>query len=81
MPLYPRSVTSQGACPNFLLFHCFHFKITFESFEEVGSVASIFLGASVFPSLEIINPKIILEKTMILCISNLDSNLSHILYT
>jgi hypothetical protein len=31
--------------------------------------------------LEIINPKIILEKTMILCISNLDSNLSHILYT
>ncbi len=37
MPLYPRSVASQGACPNSLFFRCFHFKFTFESIKELGS--------------------------------------------
>jgi hypothetical protein len=40
MPLYPRSAMSQGACPNFLFFRCFHLKLTFESLEEVGNVSS-----------------------------------------
>jgi hypothetical protein len=34
---------SQGACPNFLLFHCFHLRPTFEYLEEVGS-ASVDVG-------------------------------------
>jgi hypothetical protein len=38
MPLYPQNVASQGACPNFLHFCYFHFRLTFESLEEGGSV-------------------------------------------
>jgi len=37
MPLYPQSVTSQGACPNSLFFRCFHFRLTFESIKEFES--------------------------------------------
>jgi len=39
MPLYPQSATSQGACLDSLLFHCFHFKLTFESIKELGSAS------------------------------------------
>ncbi len=38
MPLYPRSVTSQRTCPNFLLFHL---GLTFESIEKVGSASPL----------------------------------------
>ncbi len=38
-PLYPQSATSQGACPNSLLFCCFHFILTFESIKELGSAS------------------------------------------
>jgi hypothetical protein len=38
-PLYPQSAMNQGACPNSLLFHCFPFKLTFESIEELGNVS------------------------------------------
>jgi len=31
---------NQGTCPNFLLFCCFHLKLTFEFLEEVGSALS-----------------------------------------
>jgi hypothetical protein len=37
MTLYPQNATRQGACPNFLLFRCFHLKFTFESLKEVRS--------------------------------------------
>ncbi len=37
-PFYPQSVTSQGECLDSLLFCCFHFKLTFESFKEFGSM-------------------------------------------
>ncbi len=43
-PLYPRSATSQGACPDSLLFRCFHFRLTFESIKELGSAPP--LGAN-----------------------------------
>jgi hypothetical protein len=46
MPFYPQSVANQGACPNFVLFCCFHFKLAFEYVEEVGS-ASRGIGALV----------------------------------
>jgi hypothetical protein len=36
---YPRSATSQGACPDSLFFHCFHFRLTFESIKEFESVS------------------------------------------
>jgi hypothetical protein len=35
----PLIVTSQGSCHNSLLFHCFHFKLTFESVKELGSAS------------------------------------------
>jgi hypothetical protein len=37
----PQSVASQGVCPNSLLFHCFHLKLTFESIKEVGNTSKI----------------------------------------
>jgi hypothetical protein len=37
--LYPQSATSQGACPNSLLFCCFHLRLTFESIKEIGSAS------------------------------------------
>ncbi len=39
MPFYPQSVASQGVCPNSLLFHYFHFRLTFESIKELGSAS------------------------------------------
>jgi hypothetical protein len=36
-PLYPQSATSQGACPNYLIFCCFQFILTFESIKELGA--------------------------------------------
>ncbi len=39
MSFYPQSVVSQGTCLNSLLFRCFHFKLTFESMKELGSVS------------------------------------------
>jgi len=36
-PLYPQSAASQGACPNSLLFRCFHFILVFESIKELGA--------------------------------------------
>jgi hypothetical protein len=39
MLLYLQSVTSQGACLNFLLFDYFHFKLTFESIKEFESAS------------------------------------------
>jgi hypothetical protein len=38
-PLYPQNSTSQGVCPNSLLFHCFHLTLTFESIKELGSAS------------------------------------------
>jgi len=40
----PQNVASQGTCPNFLLFHCFHFRLTFESIKELGSTSSWLCG-------------------------------------
>jgi hypothetical protein len=37
MPLYPRNVASLGACLESLLFHCFHFRLSFESIKELGN--------------------------------------------
>jgi hypothetical protein len=34
----PQSATSQGTCPNSLLFHYFHLRFTFESIKKIGSV-------------------------------------------
>jgi hypothetical protein len=41
MPLYPQSVVSQGACPNFLLIRCSHPRLTFESIQELGGASPI----------------------------------------
>jgi hypothetical protein len=38
-PLYPQSAVSQRPCLNFLLFQCFHLRLTFESFEKVGNAS------------------------------------------
>jgi len=38
-PLYPRSAMNHRVCPNFILFRCFHPRLTFESLEEIGSVS------------------------------------------
>jgi len=38
-PLPLQSVTSQGACPDSLFFHCFQFGLTFESIKELGSAS------------------------------------------
>jgi hypothetical protein len=38
-PLYPRSVASQGTCPNSLFFRCFQFRLMFESIKELGSMS------------------------------------------
>jgi hypothetical protein len=40
-PLRPPSTESQGVCPNFLFFWCFHLKLTFEIIEEVGSASNM----------------------------------------
>jgi hypothetical protein len=37
--LPPQSATSQGACPDSLLFHYFQFGFTFESIKELGSAS------------------------------------------
>ncbi len=44
-PLYPWSVTSQGACLDSLLFHYFHFKLTCESIKELGSTSPLTFGS------------------------------------
>jgi hypothetical protein len=36
----PPSATSKGTCPNSLPSHYFHFRFTFESIKEVGSVST-----------------------------------------
>jgi hypothetical protein len=36
-PFYTRSAVSQGMCPNFLLFHYFHLRLTFEFIKRVES--------------------------------------------
>jgi hypothetical protein len=38
-PLYPRSATSQGTCPDSLLFRFFHFKLTLESNKKLGNTS------------------------------------------
>jgi hypothetical protein len=38
-PLYHRSAANHRTCLNFLLFRCFHLRLTFASFEEVGSAS------------------------------------------
>jgi hypothetical protein len=50
-PLYPQSVVNQGACPNSMLFHCFQFRLTFESIKELGS-ASQYLTIMIIPILQ-----------------------------
>jgi hypothetical protein len=40
-PLYPQSATNQETCPNFLLFHYFHLRLTFESIKELGSASQV----------------------------------------
>ncbi len=39
-PSILESATSQGACANSWLFHCFHFIFTFESIQELGCTSS-----------------------------------------
>jgi RsiW-degrading membrane proteinase PrsW (M82 family) len=46
-PLYPQSATSQGACPDSLLFDCFHFKLVIESIKELGSTSYAFVWRSI----------------------------------
>jgi hypothetical protein len=41
MPFYSQSVVSQGANPNSLLFHCFHFRFTFEFIKDLGSTSLV----------------------------------------
>ncbi len=41
MPLYPQSTVNQGACPKSLLFRCSHFRLTFESIQELGGASNI----------------------------------------
>ncbi len=41
MPLYPPSVVSQGTCPDSLFIRCCHFKLVFESINELGSASLI----------------------------------------
>jgi hypothetical protein len=36
MPFYPQSATSEGACLESLLFHSFHFRLTFDFIKELG---------------------------------------------
>jgi len=38
-PFYFQNATSQGTCPNSLLFRCFHFILTFEFIKELGSAS------------------------------------------
>jgi hypothetical protein len=38
-PSIPQSVVSHEMCPDSLLFRCFHFKLTFESIKEFGSMS------------------------------------------
>jgi hypothetical protein len=39
---------NQGACPNSLSFHCFHFIFTFESIKELGSALMIMIYGDEF---------------------------------
>ncbi len=39
-PLPPQSATSQGACPNFLFFHCFCLRLTFECIKELRNTST-----------------------------------------
>jgi hypothetical protein len=50
-PLYPWSAVSQGLCPDSLPFHCFHFRLSFESIKEFGSA----LGMLRNKNLKVIN--------------------------
>jgi hypothetical protein len=36
-PLLVQNAMNQGACPDFLLFRCFLFGLTFESLKELGA--------------------------------------------
>jgi hypothetical protein len=38
-PFTPKVPRSKERIPNFLLFRCFHFKLTFESIKELGKVS------------------------------------------
>ncbi len=38
-PLYPKSVMSQRTCLDPLLFHCFHFRLSFYSIKELGNMS------------------------------------------
>ncbi len=38
-PFYPQSAASQKTCPNFLFFHYFHFRLTFESIKVLGGMS------------------------------------------
>ncbi len=38
-PMYPQSAISQGTCPDFLPFQCFHFRLSFESIKEFRSAS------------------------------------------
>jgi hypothetical protein len=40
-PLYPWSVTIQGACLDSLFFRCFHCRLSFESVKELGNASPI----------------------------------------
>ncbi len=42
-PLYPQNVAIQGTYLDFLLFYCFHFKLTLESIKELESASVYFL--------------------------------------
>jgi hypothetical protein len=58
MPLYLRSVATQGMCPNSLSFCCFHLRLTFEFIKELGSASMkmtsipFHMGSRVMKSME-----------------------------
>ncbi len=49
-PLYPQSATSQGACPDSLLFRYFQSRLTLESIKELGSALVCICVQYFFPS-------------------------------
>jgi hypothetical protein len=54
MPLYPRSVASQGPYPNSLSFRYFHLGLTFKFIKEFGGVLVSVLGWSLGDGIDVL---------------------------
>jgi hypothetical protein len=48
MPIYPQRVVNLGTCFDFLLFRCFHFKLTFESIKDLESTSIVLANFYIF---------------------------------